>query len=54
MCRSAEAMMKGPAAGAGQGRTSAEAKAATPDQSATSADDRNLSPDPLTSEFHNA
>ena len=43
--------MNGAAAREGQGRTSAEAKAATPHQSAISADDRNLSSALLTSEF---
>jgi hypothetical protein len=46
--------MKGAAAREGEGRTSAAAKAATPHQMATRAEDRNLSSALLTSEFHSA
>ena len=46
--------MNGADALEGQGRTSAAANAATPHQSATRADDRNLSSALLTSEFHSA
>jgi hypothetical protein len=46
--------MKGMAASAGRGSTSAATSAAAPHQSATTAEERNLSPALLTSEFHNA
>ena len=46
--------MKGMAAPAGRGRTRAATRAATPHQSATTAEERNLSFALLTSEFHNA
>ena len=46
--------MMGPAERDGHGKTSAAAKAATPHQMATRAEDRNLSSALLTSEFHSA
>ena len=46
--------MNGKAAAAGRGRTRAATRAATPHQSATTAEERNLSLALLTSEFHNA
>ncbi len=46
--------MNGKAASAGRGRTRAATTAATPHQSATIADERNLSLALLTSEFHKA
>ena len=46
--------MKGKAASAGLGRTRAARTAATPHQSATIAEERNLSFALLTSEFHKA
>ena len=46
--------MKGMAASAGRGRTSAATRAATPHQIAMTAEERNLSLALLTSEFHSA
>ena len=46
--------MNGKAASPGRGRTSAAARAATPHQIATTAEERNLSLALLTSEFHKA
>ena len=50
----AEATMNGKVALDGRGRKSAATTAATPHQSATIAEERNLSLALLTSEFHNA
>ena len=46
--------MNGKAAAAGRGRTRAATTATTPHQIATIAEERNLSPALLTSEFHSA